>query len=71
MLQEANEPSSSKGEENVQPESEPQPEPRRKAKTKIGNKNKKRRKIKGTGKPGGEQEEQCEVCIFRYVFTIN
>lgn len=63
MLQEANEPSSSKGDEIAQPEAEPQPEPRRKAKTKIGNKNKKRRKIKSTGKPGGEQEEQCEVSV--------
>lgn len=61
MLQEANEPGSSKSEQNVQPEVEPQPEPRRKAKTKIGNKNKKRKKIKSTGKPGDEQEEQCEV----------
>lgn len=67
MLQEANEGNSTKGDDKASQEKDtpdPPEEPRRKAKTKIGNKNKKRRKLKGSGKPGAEQEEQYEVSIY-------
>lgn len=68
MLQEAEEPSNNKAaQETAAPagESSDQPaQPRRKAKTKIGNKTKKKKKVKGSGKPDGE--EQYEVHLFTY-----
>ncbi|XP_018335624.1 chromodomain-helicase-DNA-binding protein Mi-2 homolog isoform X1 [Agrilus planipennis] len=67
MLQEAEEPRSSKADEESQQidDVEETPQPRRKAKTKIGNKTKKKRKVK-PGKPEGEEQyehqDYCEVC---------
>ncbi|XP_019868397.1 chromodomain-helicase-DNA-binding protein Mi-2 homolog isoform X2 [Aethina tumida] len=66
MLQDAEEPSSSKASsgEPAQP-TEPQeetPQPRRKAKTKIGNKSKKKKRSKPKEEENYEHQDYCEVC---------